>query len=928
MKRYLDVWYDGRNIHSWYQNIHNEDFYDITAFSPHCYETHPEGNHTDIYGRKMVKRSFKTKYDAIEYCSKNQKSTSGYFDPEQQFLQENFIQYTDDPDFGRPEFRAMYIDIETYKNRRGGFSTPIDPEGYIASIGTYNSQDGKYTTFLYDAGQQTEWRTYAVGDDDFFVYRNEGMMLTDFVKHFRKCGFNAIVGFNSREFDLTYIINRIRIIFGDDTKWATRLSPAGKVIWQKWNNTYRIPGVVQFDYRELYLKFTLGDVEETNLGHIAMIELKETKKPTVYPMHCMNDNGTISDYEKWKAMIEYQVQDVRLVVKLEKKKKYIKLGSSVYTSGLAIPEAIYSTIPYVDGALAVQILKDGQIPPSYKKWDDVDSDGSGETKKYEGALTLDPKPGRKGWMAVFDAKSMYPSSMRAVNISPETKVLSIEGANEYRRKMAEYTRPEFDESLVPDIDISVRTPSGMVFSVNARKLRETVIAKKWAISGAGVYYRTDIKGVIPRVLEKWFSDRSKFQDMRDAALTKKHNGDNSESVDDDIDWYKTLDSATKIKLNSVYGAVGSKHSGYYDLDNALSTTITAQNVLRAAMFFSQEWMSTMIVKKMKTVPLFEIDRHNYPQCIGYGDTDSIFVDMEPVLELYNQDVTAVLVQMDEKTGLLAGHLKKRLSAWTVSSLNSNEVNVLRFAKEMVSITSVWLAPKKYAMIVAQDDLGNNIYNEKEPKLKIKGIEIVTATTPYYIKPVLKKLLVKIMLNDYSGSVEFLRTNREQFVLMPVKDVAKPSGIRDIKKWDTTSVSVRDTGQVDPKMISVAPRTPWHVKAAVYYNHMVRHLPSEYKQIVDGNKMKIICVKPNRLGISYLAFESEFPTTIGFEPDYDTQFEKVILGMTKRFFSALSWPLPNLRNNDIMSLFAEFDAGAVGCDVEMEDEEECDTEITI
>ena len=60
-------------------------------------------------------------------------------------------------------------------------------------------------------------------------------------------------------------------------------------------------------------------------------------------------------------------------------------------------------------------------PPRPKKVDD---------DKFTGAYVQPPQSGKHDWVYDLDITSMYPSVIRSLNISPETKVGKVEGWDE------------------------------------------------------------------------------------------------------------------------------------------------------------------------------------------------------------------------------------------------------------------------------------------------------------------------------------------------------------------------------------------------------------------------------------------------------------------------------------------------------------------
>ena len=90
---------------------------------------------------------------------------------------------------------------------------------------------------------------------------SEAALLIDFISHWssdQHCP-DVITGWNTRFFDIPYLINRtLRIL---DDHWAKKFSPWGLVdardvtIMQRKQTTYEIQGISQMDYLELFKKF-------------------------------------------------------------------------------------------------------------------------------------------------------------------------------------------------------------------------------------------------------------------------------------------------------------------------------------------------------------------------------------------------------------------------------------------------------------------------------------------------------------------------------------------------------------------------------------------------------------------------------------------------------------------------------------------------
>ena len=227
-----------------------------------------------------------------------------------QFIAENFpnkIKYD------RDLVRVLNIDIEVASDQ--GFPEPAEAAHPIISI-AIRKNDGNY--WVWGLNDYTPTR-----DDVLFIKcDNEIDLVRKFVDHFQRYSPDVITGWNTRFFDMPYIINRCVKLFGDDTL-LKRLSPWGAVrerktkINGKENQEYIIEGVEQLDYLEVFRKFTyntLGQQESYRLDHIAHVVLGERKLS--YEEHGNLFTLYKEDYQKF---IDYNIKDVELVHKIDEK---------------------------------------------------------------------------------------------------------------------------------------------------------------------------------------------------------------------------------------------------------------------------------------------------------------------------------------------------------------------------------------------------------------------------------------------------------------------------------------------------------------------------------------------------------------------------------------------------------------------------------
>jgi len=116
----------------------------------------------------------------------------------------------------------------------------------------------------------------------FVPCTSEEHLLLEFVNDWSMNYPDIITGWNSRFFDIPYLVNRIVKVLGQ--KMANKLSPWG---WYKENEinlfgnrklqVFELVGISSIDYMDVYKKFIYVNQESYSLNHIAYAELGEKK---------------------------------------------------------------------------------------------------------------------------------------------------------------------------------------------------------------------------------------------------------------------------------------------------------------------------------------------------------------------------------------------------------------------------------------------------------------------------------------------------------------------------------------------------------------------------------------------------------------------------------------------------------------------------
>ena len=217
-------------------------------------------------------------------------------------------------------------------------------------------------------------------DVEYRLCKDEKDLLGQFIDDWEYYCPDIITGWNTEFFDIPYLCNRIKQVLGEDE--LKRLSPWKSVhdrdVYQmgRSHQIYNIQGIAHLDYFDLYRKFTYTAQESYRLDHIAKVELGEQK-----------DGNPFDTFREWyindyQSFIEYNINDVELVDKLEDKMKLIELCLTMAYDAKVNYVDVLGTVRYWD-VLIYNYLKEKNIVIPQKKMHD-------KSAQYEGAYVKDP----------------------------------------------------------------------------------------------------------------------------------------------------------------------------------------------------------------------------------------------------------------------------------------------------------------------------------------------------------------------------------------------------------------------------------------------------------------------------------------------------------------------------------------------------------
>jgi DNA polymerase elongation subunit (family B) len=196
-------------------------------------------------------------------------------------------------------------------------------------------------------------------------------------------------------------------------------------------------------------------------------------------------------------------------------------------------------------------------------------------------------------------------------------------------------------------------------------------------------------------------------------------------------------------------------------------------------------------------------------------------------------------------------------------------------REVLADKGIWTAKKRYVL---------NVHNSEgvqyaKPKIKVMGLEMVKSSTPAVIRDKLRDSINVILEGDEKKLHKYVTEFREEFIKMPVQDIAFPRGVNGMKQYAGSPIYQKGT--------------PIHVRGALLFNHHCKRfgIDNKYQAIKDGDKIKFIYVRtPNPLQEDVIAFATELPKEFALQQyiDYDKQFEKVFLDALQIVIEPLGW----------------------------------------
>jgi len=695
------------------------------SYGPALYvPVNKQTNHRSLDGYNLHEMRFQDLNEAQDFADRYKEVKNTKIFGQTQFAYQYISdEYPKTINWDKDLIKLFSLDIETATEN--GFPNVEEANEEILLITIKDNSHKQIVTF--------GTRDYTSTRDDarYIKSANESMMLRTFVDFWQRNCPDVITGWNINGFDIPYLVNRIRLLLGDDH--VQKLSPWNlvndKKIYANGKDIkgYSFVGISTLDYLELYKKFTYTNHESYRLDYIAQYELGSKKLENPYE--------TFKEFytNDWDKFVKYNIHDVELVDQLEDKMKLIELVYTMAFNAKINFEDVFSPVRMWD-VIIYNYLKDRNIVIPLKE-------DNTKSEAFEGAYVKDPLVGQHKWVASFDLNSLYPHLIMQYNMSPETLTDTRLDVNV--------------EKLLNKEDIDV--PVGLALTAN------------------GWCYSKENKGFLPALMEEMYNNRSKFKKMMLKAEQEYEKTKDPQLVKE-ISKLKNLQMAMKIALNSAYGAVGNRYFRYYDLRIAEGITTSGQLSIR--------WMANklndFLNKTLKT------KGEDYVIAI---DTDSIYLTLENLVETTCQGKTT-----EQKIAYMDKICEQAFQPFIdggyqeLATYMNAYAQKMQMKREVLADKGIWVAKKRYVLNVHNSE---GVQYAK-PKIKVMGLEMVKSSTPAVVREKLKDALEVILHEDEKAVQEFVKTFKAEFSKLSVEDIAFPRSISDIDKYDGNPIYKKGT----------------------------------------------------------------------------------------------------------------------------------------
>jgi len=708
----------------------------------------------------------------------------------------------------------------------------VPPEGYDGTL------DPKELMPKFDEiAKLPDDVTYRV---EFFD--NEHDLLKRFIHEIQDS--DLLSGWYSEGFDIPMIGKRIEMM---GQQWFNKLSfpeaspPKWKEeeIYGKKVITLMLGGRVSLDYMDIFKKFEVTLRPSYKLENISDEILVDDNDIPILPK--LEYEGSLAKMYQTDFVwfLRYNLRDTEILKGFEDTLGYVELANAFVhlstglfknvTGTLKLSEL--STINYCQYDMDNVIVND-MHPPE-------------QVTKAKGAFVLKPQVGEHAMIGSIDINSLYPSAIRSNNISPET----IIGQFKEEVRACEEIKKQSYVTLTLELD------SGEQLQATADEWHETLVAKGWGISGFGTVFNQAIQGIMPAILEGWYTQRKVYQKLEFEA---KDAGDKVKEL-----YYHKLQFVYKIKLNSYYGSLLNAYFRFYDKRMGESTTATSRMIL-----LHQCAVTTQLLDGQYMLPdkeFIETKAGVTTKHIGYsdkwsviyGDTDSTYF----VTHGRNVEEATLVADTigDEVTKTFPDYMRDTFLC------RPGFDDIIKTGREIVTDRGIFVDKKRYFLHLVDSD------GYKCDKIKVMGLETKKTALPKFISNKLNGFIERYLKGAEWDvvAVDVVEFKDELVAHHNIIPLGITMGVQNMEKYGAAF-------KADETCF-----LPGHVRASMLYNQSLKkyndvaNLP-----IISGSKIKkYMLMNPDKKWkvMAFPADIEELPEWFieNYRLDYKQQIDRLV-----------------------------------------------------
>lgn len=700
-----------------------------------------------------------------------------------------------------PNLHLTFYDIEVDYSKDIGHASAMNPYAPVNAVSLYHKWLDQQVVIAVppknwgnDPNKWEEYLDHSLKEiSQIILVQDETELLKTFLDQIQDT--DALSGWNSSFFDDPYMCKRIENTLGQ--AFVKKLSfhkarPPQYSEVERWGNTMltcQFGGRINVDYLELFQKFEMEEWRSYSL---------ETVSNELLDLPKLDYEGTLADQytDDFNFFIRYSIRDTECLTQLEDLLGYFQLANEMCHSSTALFKNVLGTIKPAE----LSVMNYCHYHLNKVVPDTPEPDFTAQSA--EGAFVLTPKAGYHESISSVDVGSLYPSTIRALNISPE-KVIG-QFADEVRAYKAIHNNEDVELTMIYD-----KLVGGGFDQKPVSEWKQWLIDNNYAVSGYGTVFNQNSQGIFPSVLENWFAIRKDYKNKKAEYGAKveqlKEQGVDSSNQEmvkakEGQEYYDRLQYCFKIKLNSFYGAQLNKYYKYFDKRLGESTTGSGRAIL------------TFMCSKINEIMTGEFDIDG--NAVVYGDTDSCY------FKTYTEDLEKAVEIGDN----VAEQVNKTFPEFLRTSFlcQPGFDHHITAEREVVARSGIFVTPKRYALNVVDNE------GEKVDKAKIMGLDIKKTIIPKMFQDALSEFIMRYLRGEKWNSIaQDIVDFKQDLVDTDVALLGLPKRIQNLEFY---------TRQFEQDSSA---KIPGHVAAAIHYNRCLESFnDKESPRIHSGDKIQV------------------------------------------------------------------------------------------